>query len=423
MSRVRKVMKVGIRRVKGQMNESMSKKKVPRGKKKSGGVPPESPIVRVQSRAIDPTRKLLLYVRAGGRCEFDGCNAYLFRHHVTQAEENFSQVAHIVAFKPDGPRGKTGLRPDDINDLENLMLLCPQCHKLIDTRPQEFSREALEKYKKDHERRIFRLTESKPDRKTTVVVLKARIAGQTIEISKADINDAVSPRYPSDSQGWVIDLTRIHGEDAAFFQTARQTVKADIDRLYATGSDVESTHHLSVFALAPIPLLIYFGNRLGNKVATDLYQRHRDTEDWAWKADGNTVEHKFYCLQTGTDRGKVALLLSLSGRILPETLPRSIDRRFSIYEITLANCTPAPTYLRLKHDLDDFRNVYLQALRVLMSNHGKLEELHLFPAVPVPVAVLCGRELLPKIDPALLVYDNDKRKGGFNLIMRVNEDE
>ena len=254
-------------------------------------------------------------------------------------------------------------------------------------------------------------------------MLKARIAGQTIEISKADINDAVSPRYPSDSQGWVIDLTRIHGEDAAFFQTARQTVKADIDRLYATGSDVESTHHLSVFALAPIPLLIYFGNRLGNKVATDLYQRHRDTEDWAWKADGDSVEHKFYCLQTGTDRGKVALLLSLSGRILPETLPRSIDRRFSIYEITLANCTPAPTYLRLKHDLDNFRNVYLQALRVLMSNHGKLEELHLFPAVPAPVAVLCGRELLPKIDPALLVYDNDKRKGGFNLIMKVNEDE
>ena len=115
------------------MNESMSKKKVPRGKKKSGGVTPESPVVRVQSRAIDPTRKLLLYVRAGGRCEFDGCNAYLFRHHVTQAEENFSQVAHIVAFKPDGPRGKIGLRPDDINDLENLMLLCPQCHKLIDT--------------------------------------------------------------------------------------------------------------------------------------------------------------------------------------------------------------------------------------------------------------------------------------------------
>jgi hypothetical protein len=43
--------------------------------------------------------------------------------------------------------------------------------------------------------------------------------------------------------------------------------------------------------------------------------------------------------------------------------------------------------------------------------------------VPAPVAVLCGRELFPKVDPVLLVYDGDKRKGGFNLIMRVNEHE
>jgi hypothetical protein len=401
----------------------MSKEKTAGRKRKSGVAPVNSPVVRIQSRAIDPTRRLLLYVRAGGRCEFDGCNAYLFRHHVTQAEENFSQVAHIVAFRPDGPRGRSNPRPADINDLDNLMLLCPQCHKLIDTRPGEYSREALEKFKQDHERRIFRLTESKPDRKTTVLVLKARIAGQTMEISRADINDAVSPRYPSDPRGWVIDLTRIHGEDAAFFQTAAQTIRTEIDRLYAAGSDIENTHHLSVFALAPIPLLAYFGSRLGNKVATDLYQRHRDTEDWTWKTDGEPVGHKFHRLRSGTDRSKVALILSLSGRIHPETLPKDIDDRFSIYEITLLRREPTPTYLRLKHDLDDFKNIYLQALRVMVSDHGRLDEIHLFPAAPAPVAVLCGRELFPKVDPVLLVYDGDKRKGGFNLIMRVNEHE
>jgi hypothetical protein len=303
------------------------------------------------------------------------------------------------------------------------MLLCPQCHKLIDTRPGEYSREALEKFKQDHERRIFRVTESKPDRKTTVLILKARIAGQTMEISRADINDAVSPRYPSDPRGWVIDLTRIHGEDAAFFQTAAQTIRTEIDRLYAAGSDIETTHHLSVFALAPIPLLVYLGNRLGNKVATDLYQRHRDTEDWTWKADGEPVGHKLHRLRSGTDRSRVALILSLSGRIHPEALPKEIDERFSIYEITLLRGEPAPTYLRLKHDIDDFRNIYLQALRVMMSEHGRLDEIHLFPAAPAPVAVLCGRELFPKVDPVLVVYDNDKRKGGFNLIMRINEHE
>jgi hypothetical protein len=393
------------------------------GRKKEMAQTVRSPVTQVPSRAIDPLKRLLLCIRAGGRCEFDGCNAYLFRHHVTLKEANFSEAAHIVAFKPDGPRGKSGRRPADINDLDNLMLLCPQCHKLIDDHPDDYSRETLEKYKQEHERRIFRLTESKPDQKTTVLLLKSRIAGQTMEISRGHITDAVSPRYPSDPRGWVIDLTRMHGEDEAFFQSAARTIRAELDRFFAAGSDIESTHHLSVFALAPIPILAYFGNRLGNKVATDLYQRHRDTEDWTWKSDGEPVGHKFHRLRVGTERDNVALILSLSGTIHPETLPAGIDGRFSVYEITLAKGAPTPTYLRLKEDLDDFRRVYLQCLRVLMSEHGKLDELHLFPAVPAPVAVLCGRELLPKIDPILLVYDNDRRKGGFNLIMKVNERE
>src|SRR5882762_7609777 len=75
-----------------------------------------SPVKRVASRDIKEKIRLLLCVRAAGRCEFDGCNKYVFRHHLTHAEENFSQMAHIVAFKPDGPRGKVKTRPTEIND-------------------------------------------------------------------------------------------------------------------------------------------------------------------------------------------------------------------------------------------------------------------------------------------------------------------
>jgi hypothetical protein len=50
-------------------------------------------------RAVPDKTKLLLYVRAGGRCEFDGCNEYLLEHHVTLDALNVGQMAHIVAFK------------------------------------------------------------------------------------------------------------------------------------------------------------------------------------------------------------------------------------------------------------------------------------------------------------------------------------
>jgi hypothetical protein len=378
---------------------------------------------RVQSRDIKDTTRLILYVRAGGRCEFDGCNEYLLRHPLTQDEGNFGQMAHIVAFKPEGPRGKSGLRPDYINDADNLMLLCSQCHKLIDERPQEYTRETLEKYKRDHEQRIFTLTATKADRKTTIVQLKSRVAGQTVAIPAADVRQAVSPRYPDDPRGFIIDLTSMRIEDTGFLQAAASTIKTEVQRLYAPGMDVESTRHISLFALAPIPLLIYLGSQLSNKVPVDPYQRHRDTEDWAWKQDGDPVGYTFRQIRKGTDRSRVALIVSLSGPVAIDEMPKHIDAGFSVYEITLANGTPNPTYLRLREDVTEFRRVYQGALRTIAGNHRGLREIHFFPAVPAPIAVLCGRELLPKVDSALLIYDNDKRQGGFQPTLRINENE
>ena len=379
-----------------------------------------SPVTGVARRQIKDTTKLRLFVVAGGRCEFDGCNQYLMDHHLTHDHGNFGEMAHIVAFQPEGPRGTNAARPVDINEPDNLMFLCPQCHKLIDDHPDEYTRETLQKYKQAHEDRIFRLTATMPDRKTTIVQLKCKIGGHTVAIPVADVKEAVSPRYPDDPRGFVIDLTNIHGDDAAFIETAKQTIKREIDRLYAPGMEVETTRHISLFALAPIPLLIYLGSQLSNKVPVDVYQRHRDTEDWTWKTDGGPVGYAMRPLQAGTDHSKVALILSLSGSITLADLPGDIDQAFSVYEITLAQATPSPTYLRLAQELIGFKDIYQQTLRTIAREHGKLESIHLFPAVPAPIAVLCGRELLPKVDPTLLVYDNDKRKGGFNLTIGVN---
>lgn len=384
----------------------------------------ESAVQRVPSRKIKESTKLILFVRAGGRCEFDGCNEYLLRHPLTQDEGNFGQMAHIVAFKREGPRGRTSLRPQDINNVDNLMLLCPHCHKLVDKeRPQDYTRETLERYKRDHESRIFTLTATKADRKTTVVQLKSRIGGQSVAIPAADVRQAVSPRYPDDPRGFIIDLTPMRTEDNNFLQAAASTINTEVQRLYAPGMEVETTRHISLFALAPIPLLIHLGRQLSSKVPVDPYQRHRDTEDWAWKQDGEPVGYKFQKIRKGRNRSTVALVLALSGPVKLDDLPKEIDDRFSVYEITLARGIPNPTYLRLREDVTKFRRMYQEALRAIANNHTGLREIHFFPSVPAPIAVLCGRELLTKVDPALLVYDYDKRHRGFRPTLRINDDE
>jgi hypothetical protein len=398
------------------MSEKTTKKKTKKEQKVKDG---NSSVVDV-TRDISGRNKLILCIQAGGRCEFDGCNRYLFEHHLTHKRSNFAQMAHIVAFSEKGPRGDVADRPADINDLDNLMLLCHSCHKQIDDFPDDFSRQTLEGYKKAHEDRISMLTSTAPDRQTSAVVIRSKIGNQNVKVSPADIYAAVSPRYSASRNPTDIDLTSIPDEGDEFYAIAAKKIRRELEQVQETAMKDEGTNHISLFALAPMPLLVLAGTVLSNKVPTDLYQKHRDTEDWKWKTDGEPVRYKFHRLKGGTDLKKVALAISLSGTVHMDRLPSDLVGDGYLYEITFDGASPNTGFLAQKQDLINFKDVYQRALREIGTLHGKLERLHLFPAVPAPVAIVCGRELMPKVDPALVIYDDDRRHGGFKKILEVN---
>jgi len=362
----------------------------------------------------------MLFVQAGGRCQFDGCNRYLLEHEVMLTEGNFAEVAHIVAFREDGPRGRQGRRAASVNAIENLMLLCPACHKLIDDHPIEYPRRTLEKYKRQHEERIRHLTGLSAEHKTTAIVLKSRIGGHDVAVPFEDIVSAVAPRYPVSRVPTLIDLTEIDDTSPAFMDLASNEVRRRVSRIYEPGAEADQTGHLSVFGLAPIPLLVFFGTQLSNKISVDLYQRHRDTENWTWKESTDLVQYEISVLRAGTDRSHVALVVSLSGHVGIDRLPRTVDSTYTVIAITPVGHTPSPVLLQSRRDLDGFRVAYQSALSRILAEHGTLEILEFFPVVPAPVAVLCGRELLPKIHPALRVYDWNKASGGFTPSTVVN---
>jgi hypothetical protein len=379
---------------------------------------PLSPVVAV--RHISSLTRLLLFVRAGGRCEFDGCPHYLIEHPVTLKEGNFAEMAHIVAFRPDGPRGAVS-RPKNIHGLENLMLLCPQCHKLIDDRPEDYTRRTLVEYKRRHETWIKRVTGLSPDQKTALVVFVSPIGTQTVSVGFDQMLEAVAPRYPVSREGLEIDLTNLLKESASVNAVARETIRTRLTHYFEERGEWKRSGHISVFALGPMPQLIYLGSQLSNKVSTDFFQRHRDTESWTWKRTGIPVQYKFRRLREGADSSCVALLLCLSGSGPRENLPPQVDGDYFVYEVTLNGLIPSPTFLSQREDLERFRIKYQDVLAEIMKEHPKVKELDLFPAVPAPVAVLCGRETLPKVHPALRVYDFDKGKNGFVYQLTVND--
>jgi hypothetical protein len=284
---------------------------------------------------------------------------------------------------------------------------------LIDDRPEDYTRETLEKYKASHEKRLRHVTDLGPDRKTAVLILKAPIGGDTVAVPFDQVVEATAPRYPSSREGTISDLTSISDQGPAFIETAKDTIARDVERFLGASGEGFKADHLSIFALAPIPLLVFLGRQLSNKIPADVYQRHRDTENWTWKRSGPPVKYVFKRRRSGN--GSIALILSLSGEVPLDALPTG----GTVYEITLHDATPKPTYLRTRRDLEDFRLVYQEALGTIIKNHGLVKTIDVFPAVPAPVAILCGRELLPKVHPRLRVYDYDKTKDGFKFTLEV----
>lgn len=86
--------------------------------------------------------KLRLWVRSGGRCAI--CNKYLLDLNYEVA---IGEMAHIVGWSTakKSPRGDGELALDARNTVDNLILLCADHHKIVDTKEllEEFTLERL----------------------------------------------------------------------------------------------------------------------------------------------------------------------------------------------------------------------------------------------------------------------------------------
>ena len=233
------------------------------------------------------------------------------------------------------------------------------------------------------------------------------------------------PRYPADRKGHTIDVTNL-GDDRApdYFSRAERIITDGMKDFYQRRMDGTSPAHVSVFALASIPLLVLFGRHVSDKISTDFFQRHRDVPDpWCWRQGDRPVSYDTRLIRDGADRSRVGLLLSISGTIHQGTIPADFRASCPLYEIIVTSELPDPRVIKRREDVAEFRRTYGHFLARLGAEHPKCRELHLFPAVPAPVAVMCGHERLPKVQPTLCVYDNIKEQNGFVLRLRIDHHE
>lgn len=98
-----------------------------------------------QDSAANIKKKLLL--RAGYRCSFPGCATPLTNNLGIPSVE----FCHITSLAPGSARYDEKAKADIIYSQENIIVLCPQHHRIVDFDPQLYSAEVLKKFRSDHE--------------------------------------------------------------------------------------------------------------------------------------------------------------------------------------------------------------------------------------------------------------------------------
>jgi len=109
---------------------------------------------------------------------------------------------------------------------------------------------------------------------------------------------------------------------------------------------------------------------------------------------------------------KVGLAINVSGTIATDAIIAAVGD-ITLYELRVTGQPPTPLVLNTREDLNRFVTAYVKALETIRTVHPEVQQVHVFPAVPAPIAITLGRHILPKVGPKLLIYDQDKRSGTF----------
>lgn len=378
--------------------------------------------------AISQREKLRLWVKAGGRCTI--CKEYLLEAPNTAVEVPVGEAAHIVGREDTSrsPRGLDSLPKAERDLATNLMLACPNCHNEID-KPEVakfLDASYLRQKKVEHENEILHQTGLSSDQRTTVIRMIGDIRKAPIALPRDTAIQTVlksSNRFPKFlpsyyHDGVEIDLRQIPGEydlPAPYYEICTKYIDQEIEQRIKPGIANGDIHHLSVFAIARLPLLVYLGFKLDDGVASDVYQRHRATENWCWPQDDADANFHTSLLHQ-RDSAHGVLITNLSGSTPVKDLPENLQD--STTWVLEPNTDPSEDLFIAPQVLQKFSDEVRRLFTRIETTHKSMDTLHVFGAMPLSAAVKFGMALkAPELRPKIVLYD--RSPGGYTPALEV----
>lgn len=114
-------------------------------------------IAMTTSHRVTPSSntKLRLFADAAGLCQNPSCLQSLFPDQHTPS--HIAEMAHIIAASDYGPRADPNMDLGHRKSYNNLLLLCPTCHTMVDKAPENYPCHQLIEWKHNH---IAKITEA-----------------------------------------------------------------------------------------------------------------------------------------------------------------------------------------------------------------------------------------------------------------------
>ncbi|MBX9889184.1 MAG: SAVED domain-containing protein [Flavobacteriaceae bacterium] len=376
-------------------------------------------VVRAR-RAIPQGISRKLWVKSGGRCQYDGCNIPLWKDSLMQKDLNKSYISHIVAASEDGPRGDTNLSEQLETSFENLLLLCDECHRRIDKREvEEHTRKSLTAMKIKQERNIELLTGLTPDKKSQIVTFTAKIGSFEPSISFNDCIEATLPDYYPVSDN-IIQLgtsnLAIKDNKESYWEIHSSQLEEMVKQYIKPLISADKKTHFSLFALAPQPLLIKLGTLFSELSICEIYQLHREPkQSWKWDNEVDATEVKLY--EPNEILYKPVLIISLSDNVTDDRIFEILGNDVSIWKITVDK--PNRNVLKSRQTLINFKNQVRNAYSKIKLHYAIDQPIHIFPVMPNSCAIETGRVWMEKADLPLIIYDQNSDNNGFSKAIEI----
>lgn len=360
---------------------------------------------------IQESVKMQLWGKTAGRCEM--CNRILYQDSTFGVEGNYSENAHIHAVGVGGPRHKKTISQKEINNISNLMLLCQEHHYMIDKNPEYYTDGILIKLKENHEKRIATLTEIQDNQSSRIVTYFSNIDNQEITHNESLFKQAMVAHGLLPMQSSVIKL---HSQTDTKYESTKDNFKIKSDELekaFKTWFDdiIKKDEAISIFALAPQPLLIKLGTLINDQYNVTVFQCHRYGHKWAWKDTSPKVDFVYTHDNLKGAYEEIALVIDLSAGVNDDRIYASVGNNIPLYRITIEE--PNRNFVRIPDIQNDFVKIFRMAMEDIKNLRPKVSRILLYPVMPNSLAIKLGMDYMPKTDLPITIYDEDKHNDGF----------